>query len=631
MYINGKVESEAQLKEKLDFIYAKSKEGRSFHGLWELAFNPITIVTAIHNIKSNKGAKTPGIDDQNINQYLQMPHEELIELVIKTAKNYYPKPVKRIYIPKSNGKMRPLGIPTILDRIIQECIRIVIEPIVEAKFFPHSYGFRPYRATKHAIRQIIHYINSAGNDVPKYVIEGDIKGCFDNINHHILLQKCYKIGIHDKRILALIKQMLKAGYIENDLYHITELGTPQGGIISPILANIYLNNFDWTIGKMYQYPEQKCKSIDKDRRRLKRNGVQPKYIIRYADDWVIMTTTEKEAQRLLKYLKKYFKHKLKLELSEEKTVITDITQKPIKFLGFLIKADHKRKTPSDPKPSRLVGKPYPDPEKVKKQVKEISKEIRKLKEMPKDIDKAIQIEKINTIIIGIAEYWKTSICSNTFDYIDEKIYKSAFKVFQKLYPKTYKDHYVELVKLANRPQRHAGYQIKTFAVKIDHMYIGITKAFITHSHWEKYPFNQEMTPYTEHGRQLYLKQYNYKKKLPLNRPPLYDINTLIHAKNQKLYNFEYFMNREYAYNRDRGRCRICGTLLEVGNRECHHLNPNLPLEQVNKVPNLAWLCTECHKVVHGKDIPSHYSKKQIKKIMKYRELLQTGNNGDVKA
>lgn len=632
MHINGKVESEAQLKEKLDFIYAKSKEGRVFHGLWELAFNPVTITTAIHNIKSNKGAKTPGIDERDIDYYLQMPYEELIELVIRTAKNYHPKPVKRVYIPKTNGKMRPLGIPTILDRIIQECIRIVIEPIAEAKFYPQSYGFRPYRATRHAIGQVIHYINTSKSSPPIYVIEGDIKGCFDNINHRILLQKCYRIGIHDKRILAMIKEMLRAGYIENDLYHITELGTPQGGTISPILANIYLNDFDWTIGRMYQYPRQQCKNINKDRQRLKRNGITPKYLVRYADDWVIMTTTEKEAHRLLKYLRKYFKHRLKLELSEDKTVITNITQKPIKFLGFLIKAENKRKTPSDPHPNRLVGKPYPDPEKVKEQIREINKEIQKLKEIPKDIDKAIQIENINAKIIGIAEYWKTGICSNTFKYIDNKIQRCAFKVFKTIYPKTLQEHYVELNKLNNRPQRHAKYKAKTLAVKVKDMYIGITKAFITHSHWEEKPYNQKMTPYTKEGRQLYLKQFNNRKRLPLDRPPLYNTNTLIHSKNHTIYNFEYFMNREYAYNRDKGRCRICGKPLEEGNRHCHHLKPWLPLEQVNKVPNLAWLCIKCHKIVHGKDdIPGRYNKKQIEKIKKYRELLQKGNDGDVEA
>ncbi len=631
MYINGKIASEQQLKERLDLIYSKSKEGRSFHGLFELAFNPVTITTAIHNIKNNKGSQTSGIDEQNINNYLQMPYKELISLIQTTVQNYQPKPVKRVYIPKKNGKMRPLGIPTMLDRIIQECIRIVIEPICEAKFYPHSYGFRPYRATKHAIADIVHQINSSKDNIPKYVIEGDIKGCFDNINHHILLNKCYRIGIHDKRILMIIKQMLKAGYIEFDLKHLTETGTPQGGIISPILANIYLNNFDWIVGRMYQEPKQQCKRIYDDRKRLKSQGTTPKYLVRYADDWIIMTMTEKEANRLLKYLRKYFKHKLKLELSEEKTIITDMTQKYVKFLGFLIKADYKRPTPNNPKPDKIVGKPYPDHQKVKQQVKAINKEIKKLKEISKEIDRAIQIEKINSMIIGVAEYWKTGICSNTFQYIDDKIHRCAFRTFQKLYPKTYMEHQVELEQLLNRPQRHQGYRTKTFAVKIQNQPIGITKAFITHSQWLKYPFNQKMTPYTEEGRNLYLKQFSKKKKLPLDRPPLYDINTLIVRKNDNLYNFEYYMNREYAYNRDRGKCRICGKWLEKDDMECHHIQPQLKSDKVNKVSNLAWLCNQCHHIVHGSPIPNSYTDRQRNKISKFRELLQVSNSGDAKA
>lgn len=631
MHINSKIASERQLKERLDLIYARSKEGRSFHGLYELAFNPVTIVTAIHNIKSNKGSGTPGVDKNNINYYLQMPYQELIELVQSTAQNYQPKPVRRIYIPKKNGKMRPLGIPTMLDRIIQECIRIVIEPICEAKFYPHSYGFRPYRATKHAIADIINYINAAKNNIPKYVIEGDIKGCFDNINHHLLLNKCYRIGIHDKRILMLIKQMLKAGYIESDLKHLTEIGTPQGGIISPILANIYLNNFDWTIGRMYQEPRQQCQDIKSDRLRLKRQGTIPKYLVRYADDWIIMTATEKEANRLLKYLRKYFKYKLKLELSEEKTVITDMTQRYVKFLGFLIQADHKRPTPDNPHPTKLVGKSRPDFKKVKEQVRAINKEIRKLKDFPKELDRAIQIEKINSMITGVAEYWKTGICGNTFQYIDDKIDRCTFRTFQKLYPKTYMEHVVELDKLSNRPQRHQGYKSKTFAVKVNEQYIGITKAFITHSQWIKYPFNQKMTPYTEEGRNLYLKQFNKKKKLPLDRPPLYDIDTLMHHKNDKLYNFEYYMNREYAFNRDRSKCRICGCQLTKDNMECHHIQPQLRPDKVNKVSNLAWLCRQCHRVVHGSPVPDSYTDRQKSKINKFRELLQAGDSGDAKA
>ncbi|MDK2806740.1 MAG: RNA-directed polymerase [Thermoanaerobacterium sp.] len=345
-----------------------------------------------------------------------------------------------------------------------------------------------------------------------------------------------------------------------------------------------------------------------------------------------MITTEKEANRLLKYLRKYFKYKLKLELSEEKTVITDMTQKYVKFLGLLLKADYKRPTPDNPKPDKIVGKPYPDNSKVKQQVKAINNEIKKLKDIPKEIDRAIQIEKINSMIIGMAEYWKTGICSNTFKYMDDKIDRCVYRTFQKLYPNKYLEHQIELEQLSNRSQRHQGYKTKTFAVNIEGQYIGITKAFITHSQWIKYPFNQKITPYTEEGRTLYLKQFDQKKrKLPLDRPPLYDIETLYCNKNAKLYNFEYFMNRGYAYNCDKVRCKICGKWLEKGDMECNHNQTQLAPDKVNKVPNLAWLCCQCHHIVHESPIPNNFTDKQKTKLNKYRELLQAGNSGDVKA
>ncbi len=235
MHLNVNFSSEAEMNKTLDFLYQKSKEGVSFTGLLEAVVSDITIVTAVHNIKSNKGSKTAGIDQNRMNRYLQMPKQELIELIRRNVSNYKPKPAKRVYIPKSNGKKRPLGIPTVLDRIIQECIRIIIEPICEARFYPHSYGFRPYRAQKHAVRDIINVINvsTKSPDQPVWAVEGDIKGCFDNIDHRILLRKLWRIGIHDKRILQIIRQMLKAGYIEQDMKFETDTGTPQGGILSP--------------------------------------------------------------------------------------------------------------------------------------------------------------------------------------------------------------------------------------------------------------------------------------------------------------------------------------------------------------------------------------------------------------
>ena len=270
VHLNVRFSTETELKQFQDFLYEKSSQGVSFTGLLEAMANEVTIVTAVHNIKSNKGSKTAGVDKIKMDRYLQMPKEELLYLIQVSFLNYKPKPAKRIYIEKANGKKRPLGIPTILDRIIQECMRLILEPICEARFYPHSYGFRPYRAQKHAIRDIVNVINAGtrSKDQPVWAVEGDIKGCFDNINHRMMLQKLWRIGIRDKRVLKIISQMLKAGYIDQGAYHDSELGTPQGGILSPLLSNVYLNDFVWYIGRCYMEPHRKCKHKCNDTRRL---------------------------------------------------------------------------------------------------------------------------------------------------------------------------------------------------------------------------------------------------------------------------------------------------------------------------------------------------------------------------
>jgi len=183
VHLSVRFSTESDLKAFQDLLYEKAGQGIAFTGLLEAMVNEVTIVTAIHNMKANKGSQTAGVDGATIDKYLQMPKEQLFRLIQTNFANYKPKPVKRVYIQKGNGKRRPLGIPTILDRIIQECIRIVLEPICEAKFYPHSYGFRPYRAQKHAIRDIVNVINASckSPDQPVWAVEGDIKGCFDNI------------------------------------------------------------------------------------------------------------------------------------------------------------------------------------------------------------------------------------------------------------------------------------------------------------------------------------------------------------------------------------------------------------------------------------------------------------------
>lgn len=589
----------------------------------------VTIVTAVHNIKSNKGSKTAGVDEIKMDSYLQMPKQELIDLIQRKFHKYQPKPARRVYIPKSNGKQRPLGIPSAIDRVVQECMRIVLEPICEAQFYPHSYGFRPYRAQKHAIRDIVNVINAGcrSPDQPVWAVEGDIKGCFDNINHRLLLQKLWRMGIHDKRVLSIIKAMLKAGYIESGIYYATTIGSPQGSILSPLLSNVYLNDFDWYIGRSYMEPHRQCKHKCNDTRRLKWSGITPKYNYRFADDWVILTSTQAEALRLKRQLTKYFRYRMKLDLSQEKTYVTDLRTDGIHFLGFVVKAERKRKTPDPATWSEtLVGKPFPDMNRLTKKICNLSKEVRRIGLFTQPNTQAAQIQYVNSIIMGLAQYLQPSICSAAYHAIDRRVNNAALAVWKNLFPKRYNQMQVPLQTLCNLPHRHEGYKSKTFAIEIEGKWFGITCAFITHAKYETRPFNQHMTPYTEEGRRIYVSYRTKHKPLPCDRPSINTpedilLSAYARGKGWKA-NFEYFMNREYAYNRDKGKCKCCGRYFSDNlPKHCHHVNNKLPVEKINRVSNLAWLCVPCHRMVHNSPIYPGTDQKTIRKIEQYKQKL----------
>ena len=589
----------------------------------------VTIVTAVHNIKSNKGSKTAGVDEIKMDSYLQMPKQELIDLIQRKFHKYQPKPARRVYIPKSNGKQRPLGIPSAIDRVVQECMRIVLEPICEAQFYPHSYGFRPYRAQKHAIRDIVNVINAGcrSPDQPVWAVEGDIKGCFDNINHRLLLQKLWRMGIHDKRVLSIIKAMLKAGYIESGIYYATTIGSPQGSILSPLLSNVYLNDFDWYIGRSYMEPHRQCKHKCNDTRRLKWSGITPKYNYRFADDWVILTSTQAEALRLKRQLTKYFRYRMKLDLSQEKTYVTDLRTDGIHFLGFVVKAERKRKTPDPATWSEtLVGKPFPDMNRLTKKICNLSKEVRRIGLFTQPNMQAAQIQYVNSIIMGLAQYLQPSICSAAYHAIDRRVNNAALAVWKNLFPKRYNQMKVPLQTLCKLPHRHEGYKSKTFAIEIEGKWFGITCAFITHAKYETRPFNQHMTPYTEEGRRIYVSYRTKHKPLPCDRPSINTpedilLSAYARGKGWKA-NFEYFMNREYAYNRDKGKCKCCGRYFSDNlPKHCHHVNNKLPVEKINRVSNLAWLCVPCHRMVHNSPIYPGTDQKTIRKIEQYKQKL----------
>lgn len=211
----------------------------------------------------------------------------MISYVRKRLQNFHPHAIRRVEIPKPDGRLRPLGIPTIEDRIIQQCIKQVLEPICEAKFYKHSYGFRPNRSAHHAIARAMFLANQSGFH---FVVDVDIKGFFDNVNHGKLLKQLWTLGIQDKQLLRVLSKMLKAPIAG---VGIPEKGVPQGGILSPLLANVVLNELDWWISNQWEtfQSHKQYKGPSERYRALRATGLKKVFIVRYADDFKLFCKT----------------------------------------------------------------------------------------------------------------------------------------------------------------------------------------------------------------------------------------------------------------------------------------------------------------------------------------------------
>lgn len=214
-----------------------------FTRLYRYLLRPDLYFAAYKNLYANKGASTKGVDDDTADGFSKEKVERIIQSLAKES--YTPKPARRSYIKKKNSKkQRPLGIPTFTDKLVQEALRLIFEAVYEPTFSPCSHGFRPNRSCHTALKSLKREFTGVS-----WFIEGDIKGCFDNIDHHTLVQILQE-KVKDARLLKLIWKFLKAGYLEDWKYHATYSGCPQGGIISPLLANIYLNELDKFAGKV---------------------------------------------------------------------------------------------------------------------------------------------------------------------------------------------------------------------------------------------------------------------------------------------------------------------------------------------------------------------------------------------
>lgn len=347
----------------LTMLNQKSKKDVTFRfkRLYRNLFNPTFYLRAYANIYHKEGNMTPGIDNQTLDGFSTEKIKKLIEEL--RQERYYPKPVRRTYIPKKDGKMRPLGIPSVNDKLVQEAIRQILEAIYEPLFSNNSHGFRPNRSCQTALFQIKKKCIGCS-----WAVEGDIQGFFDNIDHDTLLT-LMKRKIDDGRFIELIRRFLKAGYMEEGKKRNTITGTPQGGIISPILANIYLNELDWYMQtRIKKYIQGKRRTANKEyvnlnkrRHRLRQKGKYEEakqilqkmktlpsknnmdinfrriHYVRYADDFLVMVCGNKElAEHIRGEIADFLKTELQLELSMKKTLITNLLKSKVRFLGYEI-------------------------------------------------------------------------------------------------------------------------------------------------------------------------------------------------------------------------------------------------------------------------------------------------------
>lgn len=590
-----------------DELYAKSSRGYNFNNLMELITSPNNIKLAYRSIKANKGSHTAGTDKKNIEYFKNMNEEMFVAYIQRKLQNYHPKIVKRVEIPKPNGKKRPLGIPCIEDRIIQQCILQILEPICEAKFYEKSYGFRPNRSAENAIAESVRLMQRSHM---QYVVDVDIKGFFDNVNHRKLLRQLWTLGITDTKLIQVIKQMLKAPILLPDgtVEH-PQKGTPQGGILSPLLANIVLNELDWWIASQWhlqwkvmkkppqvQIRKSGVRDLSHEYRDLRTTNLKEMYIVRYADDFKIFCKTRSDANKIKFATTQWLNHRLKLEVSEEKTGVTNLKRKYSEFLGFKLKLREKSnknvaKTKMCDK-ARLRAK-----EKLKEQIKAIQKP-------ENDMQLFTRICKYNSMVIGIQNYY----CIAT--HISEDFREIQFEVRNTMQNRlnTSKEGKFDSKFLL---QRYGKSKQVRWLMDKPIIPIGYCKYRTPRG------IKASISPYTPEGRNEIYKSFDIDidiMRYMLENP----------ARNMSI---EYNDNRISLYTGQCGKCAITGEKLTKGNMECHHKIPR-EVGGDDTYKNLIFVTKDIHILIHAKntDVISKYVKSLkmpengMKKLNKLRVL-----------
>lgn len=606
-----------------DKLYADSQNGRIFKHLTEIIALPENIRLAYRNIKANHGSKTAGTDGRTIKDLENLPDEKLVALVQRKMSWYEPQSVLRVEIPKSSDptKKRPLGIPTILDRLIQQCVLQVLEPICEAKFHDHSFGFRPNRSQEHAIAlvykniQLSHYY---------YVVDIDIKGFFDNVNHGKLLKQMWAMGIHDKKLLSIISAMLKA---EVAGIGFPEKGTPQGGIISPLLSNIVLNELDWWIASQWEnFPTRKkyatginCNGTENKGNKYKmlRDYTKLKEVtcVRYADDFKLFAKSYRQAEKLFYAVEGWLKGRLGLAISPEKSKIVNLKDAYSEFLGLRIKATNHG---GDNRPKYVVESHIREKslDKIKSDMKRLIRDI-KFPGHGKRAEHAA-VTRFNSYVIGVHNYYSMAT------FICHDFHELTFSVHKSLNARLKK----RLKTAKEVRKRKLGYVVPDYI-----------KERYGNSEQLKFVRGYALAPigYVKHRNPM-MKRNITNSYTPEGREAVHkmlgkSIDTgIMHylMRNPIPYRTAaYNDNRISLYCAQYGKCAVTGRKLEIKEIHCHHKLPKY-LGGTDEYKNLVIISEDVHRLIHAtspETIRKYLEKlnldsKQLKKLEKLRSLAQ---------
>lgn len=602
--ISGKTKNVKKLRyaeyynnqEQYDNLYQKSLDGESFTKLMKIITSEKNIALAYRNIKKNSGSKTPGSDGKTIKDIEKFETEQVIKRVRNMLNNYHPRTVRRKDIPKPNGTTRPLGIPCIWDRLVQQCILQVLEPICEAKFFQGSYGFRPLKSAENAMNDVYRYINRSHL---YYMVEIDIKSFFDNVNHTKLIKQMWSLGIQDKQLICIIKKILKANIqMPNGEIITPSKGTPQGGIISPLLANIVLNEFDWHMESQWSenplvykwkggHAPNGTLSKGSAFREMRKTNLKELHTIRYADDIRILCSNKLDAEKVKDHAIKWLGQRLKLEISKEKTRVVNLNKQYGEFLGIKIRT--KRKGNKRVVVSHMCDKAI---RKVKTSLKE---QIIVLEHSGSKAKFETELAKYNSIVRGVHNYYSmatniTEDCQEIHNSIYKSLYNRLHPEIGRSIPKTYADY--------------KNYKnCRRFAIVQGRYMLPISYC----SHRQTLGSKKNACIYTKEGRKTKHDDLTFNNKYLLSELSENPITNR---------SIEYNDNRLSLFSAQRGKCAITGyEFLAIEEVHCHHKTPRKNGGKDN-YQNLILVLPDVHKLIHAK---------REQTILKYLKILDLNN------